>query len=75
MMDKLISMASRVLFILAFAVLVLGLIEKFSRMAGSMLTRNWAPDRLLEIAVSLAVVVMVLLMRQVRDAIRSPLQC
>ena len=34
MMDKLISMASRVLFILAFAVLVLGLIEKFSRMAG-----------------------------------------
>lgn len=69
--DKLVSLISRVFFVLAFCVLVLGIVEKLVNLAGYTVTRAYQPERLLEISVSLAVLVMVLLLRQIRDAVRS----
>jgi hypothetical protein len=69
--DKLVSLISRVFFVLAFCVLVLGIVEKLVNLAGYTVTRTYQPERLLEISVSLAVLVMVLLLRQIRDAMRS----
>ncbi len=71
MMDKLVSLVSRVFFVLAFLVLVLGIVEKIANLSGYTLTRTYQPERLLEISVSLAVLVMVLLLRQIRDSLRG----
>ncbi|MDD5718542.1 MAG: hypothetical protein PHQ53_02515 [Candidatus Krumholzibacteria bacterium] len=71
MIDKLVSLVCRVFFVLAFIVLILGIVEKIANLNGYTLTRVYQPERLLEISISLAVLVMVLLLRQIRDAVRS----
>jgi len=71
MLDKLMSWACRVFFGLAFLALALGVVEKLARMNGYTVMRTYEPERLLEITVSLAVLAMVLLLRQIRDAVRQ----
>jgi hypothetical protein len=74
MLDRIMSLVCRVFFVLAFGALVLGIVEKIANLAGYTLTRGYQPPRLLEIAVSLAVLVIVLLLRQIREELRGRLQ-
>ena len=71
MIDRIMSWTCRVFFGLALLVLVVGIFEKIANMNGYTFTGNYEPERLLEISVSLAVLVMALLLRQIRDAVRA----
>ena len=69
--DKLSSLASRLCFFGAFLLLFLAVVEKIANVAGYTIMRSYNPGRLLEFAVSLMVLVIALLLRQVREALRS----
>ena len=71
-LDQLSSIVARVLFALALLLLVLAILERFAftfgyTIVGSIVTGG----RLLEIAATFAVFVIVLLLRQIREALRQ----
>ena len=68
---KLTSLACRVLFSIAALALVLGVLEKIANMTGQTLMRFYSPERLLDIAVAFGILTGVLLLRQIREAIRA----
>ncbi|MEZ4386056.1 MAG: hypothetical protein R3D98_00480 [Candidatus Krumholzibacteriia bacterium] len=72
MVDTFMSWLCRILFGLALVALAAGVAEKVANLAGYTLAGVYEPERLLEISVSLAVLVVALLLRQIRDAVRRP---
>ena len=65
--DKLTSLVCRILFFVAGLSLALGVIEKIVNLNGKTLIRVYTPERLLEITVAVAVLIAVLLLRQIRE--------
>lgn len=68
---KLTSLACRTLFFIASLTLVLGFVEKLANVMDKTLTRSYSPERLLEITVALIMIVAVLLLRQIREELRT----
>jgi len=71
MFGKLISLFSRFLFLFALLLLLLAVLDRIIRLFGW--TFSWIPyepSRLLEIAATLIVFVLALLLRQIRDNTR-----
>ena len=70
--DKLSSVFSRVLFLAAMALLALAVIEKIVNVSGYTVIKAYDPSRLLELAATMMVFVIALLLRQVREGVRKP---
>lgn len=70
--DKLSSAFSRLLFFAAFALLVLAIVEKIANLSGYTIMRAYNPQRLLELAATMIVFVIALLLRQVREELKKP---
>ena len=69
-MDQISSLLSRTLFGLAFLLLALAVLERLVREFGyTMVGGAFTGGRLLEIATALAVFVIVLLLRQIRESL------
>lgn len=68
---KLISVASRLFFIIAVLALLTGALEKLANLAGYTVLRIYTPERMLEISVAFAVLLMVVLLRQIRQELRA----
>lgn len=66
-LDQLSSLICRLLFLVAGVTLALGIFEKLANIGGKTITRTYTPERLLEITVAVAVLIMVLLLRQIRE--------
>ena len=66
-LDRMVSLVCRVLFLVTSVCLLLAIAEKFANLNGQTLTRSYTPERLLEITIALAVLVIVLLLRQIRE--------
>ena len=62
------SLVSRVFFGLAFALLVIAIVEKVANVTGYTILRGFDPGRLLDYATVLLFFVIALLLRQIRDA-------
>ncbi len=70
-LDNLNSVVSRICFIGGFAFLVLVPLEELARWFGSsLLARTYTPGTLLNVGAVLFVVVIVLLLRQIRDELK-----
>ncbi len=72
MTDKLTSFFSRVFFIVAIILLIIAVVDWFLRLFGW--TFSWlaySPGRVFEFSAILMIVVMVLLLRQIREAVRK----
>ena len=70
-MDKLISLASRLFFVVAFGLLGLAVLERAARFTGYTILRGtFEPGRLLEYAAILLVFVMAVQLRQIRQAMQ-----
>lgn len=63
---------SRTVFIIATATILLAFVEGFVQiLGGSLISRIYSPGRLLELAATLLVFVIVQLLRQIRDELKS----
>ena len=72
MSEKTISLVSRLFFLGAFILLALSVMEAGARQMGyTILRRSFEPGRLLEYAAILLVFVVALLLRQIRDGMKS----
>jgi hypothetical protein len=69
--NKMTSLASRIFFGVALLALLFGALEKIVNLAGYTILRVYTPERLLEISVAFAVLVMVVLLRQIRQELRA----
>lgn len=70
--EKLSSVFSRVMFLAAIALLALAVFEKIVNMSGYTVIKAYDPSRLLELAATMIVFVIALLLRQIRDGVRRP---
>lgn len=71
-LDQLSSIVARVLFALAFLLLVLGILERLAFAFGYTIVGDiFTGGRMLEIAATLVVFVIALLLRQIREALRQ----
>jgi hypothetical protein len=71
-LDGLVSIAVRISFVLGFALMILVGLEELVRFAGStLLARTYSPETLLGLSVSLFVVAIALLLRQIREAMNA----
>jgi len=72
MSEKSISLISRCFFLAAFVLLALSLLEAVARQLGYTILRSaFAPGRLLEYAALLLVFVVAMLLRQIRDGVKT----
>ncbi len=71
-LDKLSSVFSRVFFLVAILLLGLAVIEKIVNMSGYTIMRVYDPQRLLELAATMMVFVIALLLRQIREGVKTP---
>lgn len=72
MSEQTTSLISRVFFLGAVVLLALSVLEGGARVMGyTILRRTFEPGRLLEYAVILLVFVVAMLLRQIRDGVRS----
>ena len=72
MIDKLTSFLSRLFFFVAFVLLIIAIVDWFLRLYGW--TFSWIPyqpGRIFEFSAILMIVVIVLLLRQIREAVRK----
>jgi hypothetical protein len=71
-LDQLSSIVARILFALAFLLLVIAILERIAFTVGyTIIGSAVTGGRLLEIAATFAVFVIVLLLRQIREALRQ----
>ena len=74
-MEKVLSSAMRVLFVIAFGLLAIAVAEALANALGYAITRssygNYTAGRLLEFATMLLVFVVTLLLRQIRDQLKG----
>jgi len=70
-LDRYSSTFSRVFFAISFLLLCLAVLEKAVNLAGYTLIRFYQPQRLLELAATMMVFVIALLLRQVREALKQ----
>jgi len=68
--EKIMSMASRLFFLVAFVLLGLGVIERIANQVGYTVA-HYAPGRLLEIAVILLIFVIAIQLRAIRLELRK----
>lgn len=69
--DKLSSLFSRLFFAVAVVLLAAAVAEKIANVNEYTLTRVYDPQRLLELAATMMVFVIALLLRQIRQAVRG----
>ena len=67
-LDKMSSLFSRVLFVVAIALMALAVLEKVANVNGYTIVRNYEPGRMLELAATMMIFVIAVLLRQVREA-------
>jgi hypothetical protein len=65
--DKLCSLLARTAFLISGLLLVLAIVEKVVNVAGYTLIRMWDPPRMLELAATVMIFVIALLLRQIRE--------
>jgi hypothetical protein len=70
-MERLISLVSRVLVIIAFALASIALWEKVANLFGLTVTRGYAPWRLLEFTIVVLLFVIALQLREIKTSIRN----
>ncbi len=71
-MEKIMSIATRTLFGIAFGVLVIAVFEGLANALGYTIMRGtYTAGRLLELAAAVAIFVVALLLRQIRDQLRA----
>ena len=72
MSEKTISLISRAFFLAAFALLALSVLEAVARQLGYTILRGtFAGGRLFEISAILVIFVIAMLLREIRDTLRS----
>jgi hypothetical protein len=69
--EKMTSLASRVFFGIAMLALLLGALEKIVNILGYTILSPYTPERMLEISVAFALFILVFLVRQIRQDLRS----
>ncbi len=73
MSDKLISVFSRIVFIVAIVILAVAILDWILRLFGYTLSfLPYQPGRLMEFSTILIVLVIALLLRQIRDSVKKP---
>ncbi|MBE0567657.1 MAG: hypothetical protein IH621_17000 [Krumholzibacteria bacterium] len=70
-LEKLSSVFSRVFFLVSILLLALAVLEKLVNVSGYTIVRIYEPQRLLEIAATMMVFVIALLLRQIRESVRG----
>ncbi len=70
--DKLSSVFSRVLFLVAIVLLAMAIVEKIVNLNGYTVIKTYDPQRLLELAATMMVFVIALLLRQIREGVKKP---
>ena len=71
-MDNMLSPIARIAFIVAFVVAGLGILERLSNMLGYTILRGtFAGGRLFEISAILVIFVIAMLLREIRNLLRS----
>jgi len=70
-LEKLSSVFSRVFFFVSILLLGLAVLEKLVNVSGYTIVRMYEPQRLLEIAATMMVFVIALLLRQIRESVRG----
>lgn len=70
-LEKLSSVFSRVFFFVSILLLGLAVVEKLVNVSGYTIVRMYEPQRLLEIAATMMVFVIALLLRQIRENVRG----
>ena len=70
-LDRFSSVFSRVFFVVAVVLLAAAVLEKIVNLAGYTLVRVYEPQRLLELAATMMVFVIALLLRQIRERMRE----
>lgn len=70
-LEKLSSVFSRVFFFVSILLLGLAVLEKLVNVSGYTIVRMYEPQRLLEIAATMMVFVIALLLRQIRENVRG----
>ncbi len=69
--DKVTSLLSRIFVVAVFALVAVAAIEEIANLSGyTVLHEAYRPGRLLELAAALAVIVIALILRQIRDDLR-----
>jgi len=68
-LDKMSSLFSRALFLVAMLLLTLAVLEKIVNANGYTIMRSYEPSRLLELAATMMVFVIALVLRQIREAV------
>jgi len=72
LMNKLVSIVSRIAFAASLVLIVVSIIEKVATTTGyTILKGAYTPSRLLEIAAVFLILVIALLLRQVRDGLEK----
>ncbi|RKZ11542.1 hypothetical protein DRQ50_13435 [bacterium] len=69
--DKITSMASRLFFGIALLTLAVAVLEKAVNVLGYTFLKFYSPERLLDISVTFAMFILVLLARQIRQDVRA----
>jgi hypothetical protein len=69
-LDKLVSVASRLFFLGAFALLALALIERIANAFGYTIMRNYSGGRLLEFAAMFLVFVIAMQLREMKEELK-----
>jgi len=69
--DKLSSLMSRVFFAASLLFLALAVVEKIANLSRQTILRNYTPDKLLEVAATMMIFVIALLLRQIREEGRA----
>ncbi len=70
-LEKLVSFASRLSFLVAFVLLALALIERIANATGYTILQMYRGGRLLEVAVVLLVFVIAVQLREMKDELRK----
>ena len=68
-LDKMSSLLSRALFVVAMLLLFLAVVEKIVNAAGYTIMQSYEPSRLLELAATMMVFVIALVLRQIREGV------
>lgn len=69
--DRLSSAMSRLFFAASLLFLALAVVEKIANLSHKTILYNYTPDKLLEVAATMMVFVIALLLRQIREEMKS----
>ena len=71
-LNKWSSIISRLCFVVAFALFVVGIVDWATSLFGSRIVTSYMPGRLIEFGVMFLIPVVTVLLREIRDELRKP---